>query len=358
MLTAEQKERFQEILKNSGNKTRSELCREMGVSYLELSRVLTELSVALPPARRDPNRLKIARETLAEMVQRGMNRSQMQIALGLSNRGLMRLLRDYRLEVLSPAQRNRQLEAQGMRCCIECREVKTLATEFYNDRTNPLGKNRRCKDCLNRWSARQRQHAKEVPKDERKKRYPWAAQGLRRCRRCHEIKPLLTEFPLSPNERGGRSVCCSACQQARLQENEQKHREHELAAQGLRKCCRCHQVKSLQTEFGVNRRDPMGRQSRCRECQREASQQRRHPAPVVQPVPQLVAVARAAGPSVPGGAGLAGLRSIPVGFLPRDPAAPEHKVETPRSPAPPQSADAKPKEGAELQVPTSEPRAA
>ena len=127
--------------------------------------------------------------------------------------------------------------------------------------------------------------------------------------------------------------------------------------------CRCHQVKSLQSEFGVNRRDPMGRQSRCRECQREASQERRHPQPVLQqpvfqPMPQLVAMARAAGPSVPGGAGLAGLRSIPVGFLPRDSASPDRKVEVPRPPAPHQSPEAEVKDGAELQAPTPESRAA
>ena len=306
MWTVEQRDRCQQVLRNPGNKTRSELCRELGVSYLELSRIVTELGVTLPPAKRDPDRMKVPRETLEDLVRRGLNRSQIQIALGLSNRGLMRLLRDYHLEVLSPAQRNRQLEAQGLRCCIECRQIKALATDFYNDRTNPLGKNRRCKECLNRWSVRQRHHSKQVPAEERKKRYPWATQGLRRCRRCHKIKPLLTEFPESPNERAGRSVCCHACHEARSQEQETKRHEQELVAQGLRRCCRCHEVKLLEKDFGVNRRDPMGRQSRCRDCQREVTQREHRP----------VGVARAAGQAVPGGAGLSSLTSLPPGFLP------------------------------------------
>jgi hypothetical protein len=323
MLTAEQRDRCQQVLGNPGNKTRSELCRELGVSYLELSRIVTELGVALPPARRDPDRMKVPKETLEDLVQRGLNRSQIQIALGLSNRGLMRLLRDYHLEVLSPAQRNRQLETQGLRCCIECRQVKTLATDFYNDRTNPLGKNRRCKECLNRWSVRQRQHSKQVPAEERKRRYPWATQGLRRCRRCHEVKPLLAEFPPSPNERAGRSVCCHACHQARSREQDAKRLEQELTAQGLRRCCRCRQVKLLENEFGVNRRDPMGRQSRCRDCQREVAQSGR----------PSVGVARAAGRAVPGGAGLSSLTSLPPGFLPT-PQPPREDRERPLHPAP------------------------
>ena len=75
-------------------------------------------------------------------------------------------------------------------------------------------------------------------------------------------------------------------------------------------------------------------------------------------MPQLVAMARAAGPSVPGGTGLAGLRSIPAGFLPRDPATPERTVETPRLTPPPQSPEAELKESVELQAPKPESRAA
>lgn len=292
MLTPEQRSRYLEVLKNPGNRTRSELCRELNLSYLELSRVLTELGVKLPPARRDPTRMDVPRAKLEEMVRAGMNRSQMQIALGLSNRGLMRLLKQYGLEVLSPAQRNRQFEAQGLRQCIECRQVKVLATDFYNDRTNPLGKNRRCKDCLNRWSAwhRQRKRTGQPAPDQEPKptRTPWADQGMRRCRRCHQVKPLETEFPESPNERGGRSVCCRACHELRAKQALEKQQARELAAQGLRRCSHCQQIKRLTEDFGVNRRDRLGRQTRCRDCQHALNQQKR----------QAVLRARAAQPDL------------------------------------------------------------
>jgi hypothetical protein len=290
MLTAEQRSRYLEVLKNAGNRTRSELCRELGLSYLELSRVMAELGVKLPPARRDPARMNVPRAKLEEMIRAGMNRSQMQIALGLSNRGLMRLLKQYGLQVLSPAQRNRQYEAQGLRQCIECRQVKVLATDFYNDRTNPLGKNRRCKECLNRWSAwhRQRKKLAQAETEAKPSRTPWADQGLRRCRRCHQVKPLATEFPESPNERGGRSVYCRACHQLRKQQALEKQRANELAAQGLRQCSHCHQIKRLNEDFGVNRRDRLGRQTRCRDCQRALNQQKR----------QAVLRARAAQPDL------------------------------------------------------------
>jgi hypothetical protein len=278
MLTAEERNRYSEMLKHPGNRTRSELCRELNLSYLELSRVLAELGMSLPPARRDPNRMNVSREKLDELVRAGLNRSQIQITLGLSNRGLMRLLKQYELQVLSPAQRNRQLEIQGQRQCIECRQIKLLATDFYNDRTNPLGKNRRCKECLNRWSVWHRHQAK-LPEPEREKndsRTPWADQGMRRCRRCHQVKALQTEFPASPNERGGRSVCCRACQETRQAQATAKRHAQELSAQGMRCCTHCRQVKPLATEFGVNRRDPMGHQTRCRACQQEVNRSKRN----------------------------------------------------------------------------------
>ena len=42
-----------------------------------------------------------------------------------------------------------------------------------------------------------------------------------------------------------------------------------------RRCTRCHQTKPLESEFGINRRDPHGRQTRCRACQQEVNRQKR-----------------------------------------------------------------------------------
>jgi hypothetical protein len=340
MLTAEDRLRYSEILRHPGNRTRSELCRELKLSYLELSRVLAELGLRLPPARRDPDRMNVPREKLEELVQAGMNRSQIQIALGLSNRGLMRLLKQFGLEVLSPAQRNRQLEMQGLRQCIECRQVKSLASDFYNDRTNPLGKNRRCKECLNRWSIWHRQQAK-LPEAERVKadsRTPWANQGLRRCRRCHQVKSLATDFPESPNERGGHSVCCRACHAIRQAQADAQRQARELAAQGLRRCTRCQQIKPLESGFGVNRRDAQGRQTRCRACQQEINRQKRQPATPAQaiapdplPTPNLTQSSPEPTPAQPA---LAGER--PAALTSLVPGA-ARSLGTPASPTPPQS---------------------
>ena len=42
--------------------------------------------------------------------------------------------------------------------------------------------------------------------------------------------------------------------------------KRELGAQGLRRCCDCHQIKSLELDFSFMKRDILGRNYRCKLC--------------------------------------------------------------------------------------------
>ena len=291
MLTEQQRQQYQAALAGHEHKTNAELCRDLDVTPGRLTAILAELGVARPP--RPPRRAitEIPRNTLEALVQEGQCKHQICRVLGISNRALLRLLRVHSLEVMNRDEHTRQLVAQGLRRCAQCKAIKTLETDFSNDRTDRYGKNPRCRECMKVTSAKYRDRwtgsARQAAAAER------AASGppTRRCRFCSEVKLLESEFDPDPKGPRWRSVDCRACATAHHERSALRQEMLRLEAEGLRRCYRCCEVKSLEIDFTVDRRDRTGRHALCKVCARARRQNEKLPIehPAVNPPAPIAA---------------------------------------------------------------------
>lgn len=111
-----------------------------------------------------------------------------------------------------------------MKLCQDCNTEKP-ETEFYRDSTRPDGLNWRCKPCHKAHVARINMLPPRNPPPE----------GMKRCQRCKETKPL-EEFHSDKGQYDGKQRVCKACQYIRLKEwtgknpdySARKHRERRL----------------------------------------------------------------------------------------------------------------------------------
>lgn len=89
----------------------------------------------------------------------------------------------------------------------------------------------------------------------------------RECKTCKAVKPI-EDFPARDSSGIERRLVCWVCTSARDGvKNIGKQREaSDLAAAGLRRCCRCKEVKRLDDDFGRASKEPTGRLHYCKGC--------------------------------------------------------------------------------------------
>jgi hypothetical protein len=96
-------------------------------------------------------------------------------------------------------------------------------------------------------------------------------QGQRRCCRCRQIKSLETDFKPHPLSRRGRDYACRQClspvPSAPPPPREPVPDSIRPVPPGARRLCtRCRGLKLIQTEFEVDPAGPRQRSEKCRAC--------------------------------------------------------------------------------------------
>lgn len=233
----------------------------------------------------DPAGPVIPREKIESLIQAGFSFLHIQTTLRTSNPRLHRLLREYGLTVTGIVEECREREARGLRRCCQCKQIKSLETEFGKCRSGRLGKNFRCHECnrlcltrLKNETAERRQ-ADTGPKPSRASRQ---RPDARICNCCRQRK-LLAEFDFDPKGPRHRSISCLECMAKARQRASARQSREDLAAIGLQLCLRCHEVKNLEQDFYVSRREASGRCRICRPCTVACQTGRKDPAPLPEP---------------------------------------------------------------------------
>jgi hypothetical protein len=129
----------------------AEIGRTVGISVYLVKRALVELGVQETPSRAAPYKLNILKERVEELLAQGKTRNQMGSILGISGRSVLTLLARYGLKPAAQEHVNVILAKQGQRRCCECRSIKSLVVDFYNQTGSPRGKGYRCKTCSKNW---------------------------------------------------------------------------------------------------------------------------------------------------------------------------------------------------------------
>lgn len=112
-------------------------------------------------------------------------------------------------------------------------------------------------------------------KEEREYRKDLLAQGLKKCTRCEEVKPLDAFYPMSKDDADGRRHSyCRECVIEKVHKHQEAHprpksirRKHRLVllARGLQVCAKCKETKVLE-DFTPSKKGFSGRGSYCHAC--------------------------------------------------------------------------------------------
>lgn len=138
--------------------------------------------------------------------------------------------------------------------CLKCGVEKSL-DDFHKAPHGLHGRKSECKACCKRYYCK---------RDEKIRLFE---SGLKKCGRCHEIKPLIAFGRHCGTIDGLRDMCreCSSVKSLKLIRYEE-YRDSVYAA-GLWKCRKCGQIKLLQN-FGVDHSSIYGIVYTCKECKR------------------------------------------------------------------------------------------
>lgn len=259
MLTDDQKEQYRKTLVGQESKTVPELARELGVSFYRLSVILKELGLSRPKYGRSTGRKNLPRAEFEREVYTGRTMSELCLIFGVSARVVHRHAREFGLILLSKKAASAELAVQGQRFCPSCKEIKSLEKDFYNHHAGPLGKNSRCKECQQRMCKQYQQGYKRPARDA-------SEPLLRQCIKCKQIDLLETAFEPDPTGQRRRSNYCRECLEQKRARAAAKAAINELEDNGLRRCCHCHELKSLELDFHLDVRCRRGRLHHCREC--------------------------------------------------------------------------------------------
>lgn len=153
----------------------------------------------------------------------------------------MRLTKKQKLTSL----RSAAVNSSRRKTCSKCDERKPL-NEFYRDPACKDGHRPDCKKCSNKHRAswakaryvsktgrqndvslegKARREAIRTARNQRREvRAQLQEQGLRKCRKCSEIKPL-GEFYRHPKGAGGYRTVCKKCEKKYLAQREAARRE-------------------------------------------------------------------------------------------------------------------------------------
>jgi len=116
-----------------------------------------------------------------------------------------------------------QLETAGQRRCTRCGEVKPMDTQHFLAVTpQRCGLSTECRACYNlRQQTRRKARAASRPPSETQ---TLEAQGLKRCSKCGEVKPASTEFfYASGRGPSGLGSACKVCNAIQQRERRAKH---------------------------------------------------------------------------------------------------------------------------------------
>jgi len=160
-------------------------------------------------------------------------------------------------------QESQRLFELGKKKCRKCKQVLPL-DDFYDDASNNTnGKRGRCKSCM-LGPGKRKQHT------ERNRELN--AQGLKECAHCKEILALDKFSISRATRDGLYAWCKKCCAEIyRTRDERKKKREawekerQELETQGLKRCSKCKQILSL-AEFYKGERYTGGKAAQCRRC--------------------------------------------------------------------------------------------
>ncbi len=162
--------------------------------------------------------------------------------------------------------RHQQLQrpGQAMKRCKQCGELKPL--ELFPKTPNTKdGRLNRCRDCDNEQVRRQR--AARLA-------HPLKAPAPKACVRCGKIQPP-EMFQRDGDRSDGLSAKCKTC----IREQRTARAASRRIApplDGVKRCARCQQIKPLES-FGLRPDTRDGRDTRCKDC-RNAAERARHAA--------------------------------------------------------------------------------
>ena len=139
------------LLDQTSNLSVVEICQKLGCTRFTMQRAFADLGRPMPESKCVRLRVEVARERLAALLAEGRSNNDIQKSLGLSNRGFFRLCARYGLK--PNVSLNQRLAGQGLKCCWECRQIKSLEEDFYSERRRggAMIKAGRCKACAVRY---------------------------------------------------------------------------------------------------------------------------------------------------------------------------------------------------------------
>jgi hypothetical protein len=150
-------------------------------------------------------------------------------------------------------------ENKTKRCCT-CREEK-LFSEFYMNKNNGDGKEKRCNDC--------QRDCKQ------KKRAAWDPKNIdipdeKHCPQCKTTRPK-EEFWTNKNRKDGLNNICTPCAKVDVQ----KKKTQPKTVQKYKKCSKCKETKETEKDFYKCQTNSDGREGVCKVCTEAKTKERR-----------------------------------------------------------------------------------
>jgi hypothetical protein len=134
--------------------------------------------------------------------------------------------------------------------CAKCNEYKSISEFYKNNRGG-------CKKCIRAYQAKYYASNYATPV---KSKLP---DGLKRCSKCHEVKPI-AEYYKDKSSKSGYQHKCKVCSNiARKRRNQKYLKPKELVPEGFKKCSKCQEVLDT-AKFNKVHGKP---RSRCKECE-------------------------------------------------------------------------------------------
>lgn len=146
-----------------------------------------------------------------------------------------------------------------MKRCCTCRKEKPT-DKFYFNKKNGDGLEKRCKECkttIYHTLLKSKEQKGGIVPDEK------------HCRQCETTKPN-TDFWKDKGTKDGLHAVCSDCAKADVQ----KKRDAEKEPKQFKVCRVCKKTKETVTAFGKLNRNFDGYETKCKDCQNEASRKK------------------------------------------------------------------------------------
>lgn len=159
--------------------------------------------------------------------------------------------RRHQPDYVGPHQIIQELFDRGLAKCTDCQRILPI-DEFYGDPGTKNGCKSWCKDC----------YAKNFGM-KRTKQFPKPKNGYRYCIDCEQEKQL-SNFYNDAHGKYGKSARCIDCHRI-------KHgiTAHEVYPDGMKRCGRCHRLKPATIQYFNKGKAQYGLSAYCKDCLRE-----------------------------------------------------------------------------------------